>query len=378
MVIQRFSRNSKGNNGVVDPLQLFGNLSQTSYYQVDFSSLTTFSTTEKDLTLLEFLENRGIDKDFISRSSGLLCSEASLPATSLATGEVKDNFMGISQEFAHTRLYTDFDFTFYIDSDYKNLKFFESWIDYISGGSPAVPTQSNYYRRMRYPDSYKCQTISITKFEKNLNSGNILKYSFINAFPKTISAVPVSYGNSDILRVNVSFNYDRYVVNATSGFTKGKKSIGFKDIVQESAELQQRFDAREQSLAQVYNPFSRSSDTTDTSNGNDGNNGGVSSQPTTTTYKYDITKPVPDNMYGLKPGQEVSFESRTGQVFFARNNDGNMQILQKGFNHFGIDKREVIVDMKTFKDSKGNLAPNHWLFEDFYKTVVHFHKTNNR
>ncbi len=255
MAIQRFSRNSKDNEGVVDPLQLFGNLSQTSYYQVDFSSLTTFPPTRSDeITLLKFLEDRGIDKDFIARSSGLLCSEASLPATSLATGEVKDNFMGISQEFAHTRLYTDFDFTFYIDSDYKNLKFFESWIDYISGGSVAVPTQSNYYRRMRYPDSYKCQTISITKFEKNLNSGNTLKYSFINAFPKTISAVPVSYGNSDILKVNVSFNYDRYVVNATSGFTKGEQDK-FEDIVQESAELQQRFNDREQSLAPTPTPI---------------------------------------------------------------------------------------------------------------------------
>ena len=106
---------------------------------------------------------------------------------------------------------------------------------------------------MRYPDSYKCQTITITKFERNLNSGNTLKYSFINAFPKTISAVPVSYGNSDILKVNVSFNYDRYVVNATSGFSKAEKSTGFVDIPQESAELQQRFDAREQSLVRSGN-----------------------------------------------------------------------------------------------------------------------------
>ena len=40
--------------------------------------------------------------------------------------------MGISQEFAHTRLYTDFDFTFYVDNDYNNLRFFEGWIDFIS------------------------------------------------------------------------------------------------------------------------------------------------------------------------------------------------------------------------------------------------------
>ena len=69
------------------------------------------------------------------RNSGLLCSSASLPGTSLATAEVKDNFMGVSQEFAHTRIYTDIDFTFYVDHDYNNLRFFEGWIDYISGGS---------------------------------------------------------------------------------------------------------------------------------------------------------------------------------------------------------------------------------------------------
>ena len=60
--------------------------------------------------------------DFMQNKGNLLCSEASLPGTSLATAEVKDNFMGIPQEFAHTRLYTDIDFTFLIDYDYTILK----------------------------------------------------------------------------------------------------------------------------------------------------------------------------------------------------------------------------------------------------------------
>ena len=166
--IVKFIRNSRGGSGNVDPQLLFGNLAQTNHYQVDFSSLSTFGGQG----LLGYIEDKfGVNLDFISRDSGLLCSEASLPGTSLATAEVKDNFMGISQEFAHTRLYTDFDFTFYVDNDYNNLRFFEGWIDFISSGSEisdgARPSQSNYYRRMRYPDSYKCQTISITKFEKN-------------------------------------------------------------------------------------------------------------------------------------------------------------------------------------------------------------------
>ena len=234
--IVKFIRNSRGGSGDVDPQRLFGNLAQTNHYQVDFSSLSTFGGQG----LLGYIESKfGVNLDFISRNSGLLCSEASLPGTSLATAEVKDNFMGISQEFAHTRLYTDFDFTFYVDSDYNNLRFFEGWIDFISSGSEigdgALPSQSNYYRRMRYPDSYKCQTISITKFEKNF--GPRMTYSFMNAFPKLISAVPVSYGGADVLKVSVSFNYDRYVIG-NNGFSKGFQG-SFADPKQQSSELQQ-------------------------------------------------------------------------------------------------------------------------------------------
>ena len=249
--IVKFIRNSRGGSGNVDPQLLFGNLAQTNHYQVDFSSLGVSDSSRFETFgafdgqgLLGYIEDKfGVNLDFISRNSGLLCSEASLPGTSLATAEVKDNFMGISQEFAHTRLYTDFDFTFYVDNDYNNLRFFEGWIDFISSGSEilgpigdgARPSQSNYYRRMRYPDSYKCQTISITKFEKNF--GPRITYSFMNAFPKLISAVPVSYGGADVLKVSVSFNYDRYVIG-NNGFSKGFQG-SFADPKQQSAELKQ-------------------------------------------------------------------------------------------------------------------------------------------
>ena len=51
----------------------------------------------------------------------------------------------------------------------------------------------------------------ISKFEKNLDRA--LTYQFINAFPKSITPVPVTYGSADLLKVSVSFNYDRYIVN---------------------------------------------------------------------------------------------------------------------------------------------------------------------
>ena len=42
-----------------------------------------------------------------------------------------------------------------------------------------------YYRRMRYPDSYKCNTLYINKFEKNYK--RTLRYRFVNVFPKSIN-----------------------------------------------------------------------------------------------------------------------------------------------------------------------------------------------
>jgi len=51
----------------------------------------------------------------------------------------------------------------------------------------------------------------INKFEKNFK--RTMRYRFVNVFPKSMSAIPVTYGPADILKVSVSFNYDRYIVN---------------------------------------------------------------------------------------------------------------------------------------------------------------------
>ena len=187
--------------------RLMGPLAQTNHFLVTISSLTP--------EVEAYIQNYSDASDFrrfLAERGGILCNDASLPTTSYATAEVKDNFMGIPQQYAHTRIYTDIDFTFYVDENYTLLKIFEGWMEYISSGSNRLMEQQtkSYYRRMRYPDSYKCNTLYINKFEKNFK--RTIRYQFINAFPKSMSSVPVSYGPADILKVTVSFNYDRYIV----------------------------------------------------------------------------------------------------------------------------------------------------------------------
>ena len=83
-------------------------------------------------------------------------------------------------------------------------------MDFISGAANVDERDKRFYRRFRYPDSYKCDGIQITKFDKNLDRK--LTYEFKNAFPKSIQSIPVSYGQAELLKVTVTFAYDRYIL----------------------------------------------------------------------------------------------------------------------------------------------------------------------
>lgn len=204
-------------------MKSFGNLARTNLYQVTIAG--GWGQEGSETPFLKHLQNTKLyyginDINSIKDKLSVLCSEATLPASSYATAEVKDNYMGVSQEFAHTRINTDIDFTFYIDRDYQVLGFFEAWMDYISGGSEVslykenVARNGNYYRRFNYPHYYKTSQFFIKKFEKDWASSSApnISYQLINAFPKSITSIPLSYGEAEILKTTITMNYDRYIM----------------------------------------------------------------------------------------------------------------------------------------------------------------------
>lgn len=230
-----------------DAIEVFGNLSQNNHYQVSFNALPPAVEEHIARKFTVYDSNY-----WMGSKGGIMCSSASLPGTNLAMTDVKDNFMGIPQQFAHTRQYTDAEFTFYVDRDYTNLRVFEGWIDYISSGSEdnIDELSANYYRRMRYPNTYKSSTMYITKFEKDIDEGGKrIDYLFVNAFPRAVIPVPVAYGNAEILQVTVQFVYDRYIMNP-----KGRMG-GYKKPVEEnfgtfrSVELKKQVNDKNTSLS---------------------------------------------------------------------------------------------------------------------------------
>ena len=197
---------------------LLTNVAQTSHYQVFFDGLSP--------ELFTFLGQKNVDRRFITENSGLLCSAASRPGSALATSDIFGNFTGVQEKFAHTRVFSEMSLEFYVDKDYKMIKFFEHWMDYISSGSEKRRITSfskaspGYFYRMRYPkgnSGYKCDKTKIVKF--NVDYQKEIEYTFICMFPINLASTPVQYGNSDVLKVNCTFNYERYIAGESTNLS---------------------------------------------------------------------------------------------------------------------------------------------------------------
>ena len=185
----------------------FLKFSQTSVYRVK---------VQPPFGVQNFMNRQGRAFDYGNdgRDIEFLCTEASLPGTTLATHDVTADYVGVTEKMAYRRIYDEsIDMTFYVDKKYNVIEFFDGWIDFISGvGRNGVrqdykSTAIGY--RMSYPREYK-SNIYVTKFEKDLRD-NQLQYTFVDAFPTSINSTPVTYAESDVMRYNVSFSYVRYV-----------------------------------------------------------------------------------------------------------------------------------------------------------------------
>jgi len=193
----------------------------------------------------------------------LLCCEATLPGSSLTTHEVNNDYHGMTEKMAYRRLYDEsIGLTFYVDRNYKVIEMIEGWMDYITGIDDKQTYKNPYASyRMAYPSSYKAN-MSLTKFEKDhfsrdfsktrggsrTTSRTVLDYTFVNAFPLSLTAIPVSYDGSEVLKCSASFNFIRYVMekststvgsnlNVNSSVVNRDPTLGAPDLIGTTANI---------------------------------------------------------------------------------------------------------------------------------------------
>ena len=241
-------RNTNSGTSIPSAQDLFKGLSVNSQYKVSLG-LQRFGVpySKESESLENHLTACGIFDEYESTNFNydFFASEAMLPGANFDITEQPGAYQGMLEYNATRRIFPDFEVTFYVDDKYNIIRIFEEWMNfinplytsqgkYVGGYEGQTNNEFNYpaqpYYRMQYPRNYK-REINITKFERHLiknfndnipldygcNPQHLLSYRFIDAFPKQVTAMPVSYQGSQLLQCSVTFGYTRYVTIHTPG-----------------------------------------------------------------------------------------------------------------------------------------------------------------
>ena len=225
-------------NGLPGARDIFGNLSLTSQFKLSLH-LTSQDADAGGTGLMSWLNKSDITRD--NRKTfyyDFFCSEAVIPGAQFDVTEEMGSRQGTIERFPTRRIFPEFTVTFYVDNKHQLIRLFEEWMNYINplyssegilpaseiGQGDSRAKERPDFFRFRYPNEYK-RIISITKFERFFNSNdpeNIkytphLTYRMIDAFPTNLTAMPLTYEGSQIVKTTVTFQYTRYTMERNKG-----------------------------------------------------------------------------------------------------------------------------------------------------------------
>ena len=216
-----------------------GGISASNLYSINF---------QPSAQLKKFISDQ-VKFDMLNEKLTLVCNEIQLPGVTYAATDVKSVHKGIVQKLAGTKVYNELDVSFFMDADSRALQLFRAWQDFITGARvinskdiyanysvPELGRHSAFVQQ--YYNTYACE-LDIKKLEK-YTTGNIPKAvtkkrkeqleegqdaqtdkpkarpSYVEAwearlykaYPYTISSIPYSAGQAQLVKVSVGFYYE--------------------------------------------------------------------------------------------------------------------------------------------------------------------------
>ena len=168
----------------------------------------------------------------------MLCNEIQIPGVDMTASDVKMPHKGLTQKMVSGKVYNELDIQFYCDLNSTPLSFFRAWQDMIMGNQhqqnlkkETTEADGVYEKDSKYHATHQAyaqqyyndytSNIIITKLEKyGLTEKSTkdkprpkeydvsYKATLVNAYPYSMSSVPYSAGQSELVRVSVGFYYE--------------------------------------------------------------------------------------------------------------------------------------------------------------------------
>ena len=140
-----------------------------------------------------------LDVDFAS----FMCEAAQLPASSVGTITIP--FRGRQMKVAGDRVFDVWTVTVINDTGFKIRNEMEKWMNAISNHADAGGIQN--------PELYFTD-LKVEQFDRD--NSVIKTYTFKDAWPSEISAIDVSYGDTDTIeRFSITWQYQYWTSNTT-------------------------------------------------------------------------------------------------------------------------------------------------------------------
>lgn len=162
------------------------------------------------------------------------CDTTSLPGKNINTFDYKRQAYGDVTKLPMSRASENVQCTFFVDSNYKILKFFQTWLDYVIEGTDESPNTildgGRQHREIGFKEDYETRMV-IRGFSDLGSTGQGIEYTLHGAYPIQVGAVSMGWEQNDtLIKLPVEFTYTYYTTRKLDGINPGlhkPSGIGF-------------------------------------------------------------------------------------------------------------------------------------------------------
>lgn len=128
------------------------------------------------------------------------CESADLPGKTFSTDDRKDYV--ITTKHPNGMTFTDLNLSFICSSTMKEREFFDKWMEIIVGNGSL---RSSYY------DEFISRELKVNLYT-GVKENKSCVFTFHNIYPIAIASQNVSWTSSEVLKMTVSFSYEKWSV----------------------------------------------------------------------------------------------------------------------------------------------------------------------
>lgn len=189
----------------------------------DFSAqINNLGVAQSNLFVSSLTTPNGLSQIISSEELRFLCRSVNLPEMAVGTADYKPNGIGVMERRPTSFNYSPVSAVFVVDSKFRVLKFFHSWmqtvVNYDVQGGPQSQSQSG---ARLYEFGFKrdyVSNMSVVMFSNPVDDSELTyTHTYGNIYPINIGNITVAWENAaEVMLLPVTFSFDTLVVDGAS------------------------------------------------------------------------------------------------------------------------------------------------------------------